>query len=166
MPCSRSWGAGRVGMHLAPRRDSHDMGDSNPAATFGYVAEQLGNRGLAFIAAREARSRTAWAAGEESFLAASMSPMKASLRKAPSRRLLPARSMPWRSASCSSPIRICPSASLRAPSSTNGTASTFYVPGRQGGLYRLSGPRPRRRPIEVPELSKARELLSRACLSS
>ena len=25
------WGAGRVGMHLAPRGDAHDMGDSNPA---------------------------------------------------------------------------------------------------------------------------------------
>jgi len=49
------WGPRRVGMHLAPRRDSHDMSDSNPAATFGYVAEQLGNRGLAFIAAREAQ---------------------------------------------------------------------------------------------------------------
>jgi 2,4-dienoyl-CoA reductase-like NADH-dependent reductase (Old Yellow Enzyme family) len=29
------------------------MGDSNPRATFGYVAGQLGQRGLAFIAARE-----------------------------------------------------------------------------------------------------------------
>lgn len=48
------WGAGRVGMHLAPRGDFYSMGDSDPAATFGYVAEQLGQRGLAFIAAREA----------------------------------------------------------------------------------------------------------------
>jgi 2,4-dienoyl-CoA reductase-like NADH-dependent reductase (Old Yellow Enzyme family) len=47
------WGARRVGMHLAPRGDLYSMGDSNPAATFGYVAEQLGRRGLAFIAARE-----------------------------------------------------------------------------------------------------------------
>lgn len=47
------WEPGRVGMHLAPRRDSHDMSDSNPAHTFGYVAEQLGKRHLAFIAARE-----------------------------------------------------------------------------------------------------------------
>jgi 2,4-dienoyl-CoA reductase-like NADH-dependent reductase (Old Yellow Enzyme family) len=47
------WGANRVGMHLAPRGDLYSMGDSNPAATFGYVAEQLGQRGLAFIAARE-----------------------------------------------------------------------------------------------------------------
>ena len=30
------------------------MVDSNPAATFGYVAEQLRQRGIAFIAAREA----------------------------------------------------------------------------------------------------------------
>ncbi len=43
------WGAGRVGMHLAPRCDSHDMGDSDPAATFGYVARELGKRKLAFI---------------------------------------------------------------------------------------------------------------------
>lgn len=47
------WGANRVGMHLAPRGDLYSMGDSNPAVTFGYVAEQLGRRGLAFIAARE-----------------------------------------------------------------------------------------------------------------
>jgi len=47
------WGAGRVGMHLAPRGDAHDMGDSNPAATFGYVARELGRRSLAFICARE-----------------------------------------------------------------------------------------------------------------
>lgn len=47
------WGAGRVGMHLAPRGDAHSMGDSDPAATFGYVARELGRRGLAFICARE-----------------------------------------------------------------------------------------------------------------
>ena len=48
------WGANRVGMHLAPRRDAHDMGDSTPAETFGYVARQLKARGIAFICAREA----------------------------------------------------------------------------------------------------------------
>ena len=47
------WGADRVGMHLAPRRDAHDMGDSDPRATFGYVARELGKRGIAFICARE-----------------------------------------------------------------------------------------------------------------
>ena len=29
------------------------MGDANPLATFGYVAQQLGQRNIAFIAARE-----------------------------------------------------------------------------------------------------------------
>ncbi|NYE60581.1 2,4-dienoyl-CoA reductase-like NADH-dependent reductase (Old Yellow Enzyme family) [Duganella sp. 1224] len=48
------WGPGRVGMHLAPRRDSHDMGDDNPAETFGYVARELGKRKIAFIFTREA----------------------------------------------------------------------------------------------------------------
>lgn len=47
------WGPGRVGMHLAPRGDSHSMGDSDPKATFGYVARELGKRGVAFICARE-----------------------------------------------------------------------------------------------------------------
>jgi 2,4-dienoyl-CoA reductase-like NADH-dependent reductase (Old Yellow Enzyme family) len=47
------WGAGRVGVHLAPRGDSHSMGDSNLAATFSYVARQLGQRRIAFICARE-----------------------------------------------------------------------------------------------------------------
>jgi 2,4-dienoyl-CoA reductase-like NADH-dependent reductase (Old Yellow Enzyme family) len=48
------WGADRVGVHLAPRGDAHDMGDSNPAHTFGYVARELGRRHIAFICAREA----------------------------------------------------------------------------------------------------------------
>jgi 2,4-dienoyl-CoA reductase-like NADH-dependent reductase (Old Yellow Enzyme family) len=47
------WGAGRVGVHLAPRGDAHTMGDSNAAATFGYVAQELGKRRIAFICARE-----------------------------------------------------------------------------------------------------------------
>lgn len=51
--CIGVWGAGRVGLHLAPRGDSHDIGDSNPIATFGYVAEQMKARGLGFLCARE-----------------------------------------------------------------------------------------------------------------
>jgi len=47
------WPAGRVGMHLAPRGDAQDMKDSNPKVTFGYVAEQLGRRQLAFLCTRE-----------------------------------------------------------------------------------------------------------------
>lgn len=47
------WGAGRVGMHLAPRADSHDMGDADRTETFTYVARELGTRGIAFICARE-----------------------------------------------------------------------------------------------------------------
>ena len=47
------WGAGRVGMHLAPRGDAHSMGDSDPLRTFGYVVEQLDKRGIAFVFIRE-----------------------------------------------------------------------------------------------------------------
>jgi len=52
--CIAVWGADRVGMHLAPPRDAHGMGDSTPLETFGYVARELGKRGTAFIFAREA----------------------------------------------------------------------------------------------------------------
>lgn len=48
-----AFGAGRVGMHLAPRGDAHGMGDSDPAATFGYVARELGKRRIAFLCVRE-----------------------------------------------------------------------------------------------------------------
>lgn len=47
------WGADRVGVHLAPRGDSHGMKDSDPLKTFSYVAKELGKRKIAFIFARE-----------------------------------------------------------------------------------------------------------------
>ncbi|HEY6922404.1 MAG TPA: hypothetical protein VI653_02965, partial [Steroidobacteraceae bacterium] len=47
------WGAGRVGVHLAPRGDAHDMGDSDRLGTFGYVARELGKRRIAFLCVRE-----------------------------------------------------------------------------------------------------------------
>lgn len=47
------WGPDRVGMHLAPRMDAHDMGDDNPLETFTYVASELGKRKIAFICTRE-----------------------------------------------------------------------------------------------------------------
>ncbi|KJK17485.1 alkene reductase [Pseudomonas sp. 2(2015)] len=50
---SEVWSAQRVGVHLAPRADSHDMGDANRAETFTYVARELGKRGIAFICSRE-----------------------------------------------------------------------------------------------------------------
>jgi len=47
------FGAGRVGVHLAPRADSHGISDSDLPATFGYVAKALGERKIAFISTRE-----------------------------------------------------------------------------------------------------------------
>ena len=47
------WGADRVGMHIAPRGDAQSMGDSNPAAIFGYLVRELDKRKIAFICARE-----------------------------------------------------------------------------------------------------------------
>ena len=49
------WGADRVGMHLAPRGDAHDVADSNPEALYLYVAKELGKRKIAFILTRESQ---------------------------------------------------------------------------------------------------------------
>jgi 2,4-dienoyl-CoA reductase-like NADH-dependent reductase (Old Yellow Enzyme family) len=49
------WGADRVGLHLAPRGDAHDMGDSDLEATFSYVAKAMSERKIAFIFARESQ---------------------------------------------------------------------------------------------------------------
>ena len=49
------WGADRVGYHIAPRCDSHTMGDSNPLATFSALARELGKRRIAFLFARESQ---------------------------------------------------------------------------------------------------------------
>jgi 2,4-dienoyl-CoA reductase-like NADH-dependent reductase (Old Yellow Enzyme family) len=50
---SEVWGADRVGVHLRPRGEEHDMGDSNPKELFGYVADELAKREIAFIFVRE-----------------------------------------------------------------------------------------------------------------
>lgn len=49
------WGADRVGMHIAPRRNAHGISDSNPEMTFTYVAAELQKRKIAFIFARESQ---------------------------------------------------------------------------------------------------------------
>jgi 2,4-dienoyl-CoA reductase-like NADH-dependent reductase (Old Yellow Enzyme family) len=47
------FGHHRVGLHLAPRCDAHDMGDSDPLATFSYVAHAMRERQIGFLLARE-----------------------------------------------------------------------------------------------------------------
>ncbi|RJE79751.1 alkene reductase [Paracoccus sp. JM45] len=50
---SEVWGPDRVGVHLSPRTDAHDMGDTDPKTLFTYVADQLKQRKIAFICLRE-----------------------------------------------------------------------------------------------------------------
>jgi 2,4-dienoyl-CoA reductase-like NADH-dependent reductase (Old Yellow Enzyme family) len=47
------WGADRVGVHLSPRADAHDMGDTGLKGLFTHVARILGQRKVAFICLRE-----------------------------------------------------------------------------------------------------------------
>jgi 2,4-dienoyl-CoA reductase-like NADH-dependent reductase (Old Yellow Enzyme family) len=47
------WGPGRVGVHLSPRCDFHDMANPHQEDTFLYVARELSKKGIAFICTRE-----------------------------------------------------------------------------------------------------------------
>lgn len=50
------WGAGRVGMHLAPRGGEDPENDPTGEKVFSHVARELGARKLAFICARESKT--------------------------------------------------------------------------------------------------------------
>lgn len=43
------WDAGRIGVRIAPHFQGDIIADSDPAATFGYVAAELGRRGIAYL---------------------------------------------------------------------------------------------------------------------
>lgn len=43
------WGADRAGVRLSPLGDFNSMSDSDPEATFGYAAEQLGKLGIGYL---------------------------------------------------------------------------------------------------------------------
>jgi len=43
------WGADRVGVRLSPLGSFNDMGDDDPEATFGYMAEKLNSCSLAYL---------------------------------------------------------------------------------------------------------------------
>jgi N-ethylmaleimide reductase len=49
------WGADRVGVRLSPSSTYGSMSDSDPTATFGYVAGQLDRLGIAYLHAVEPR---------------------------------------------------------------------------------------------------------------
>jgi N-ethylmaleimide reductase len=48
------WGADRVGVRISPTNPINDIYDSNPEKMFGYVAEELGRIGLAYLHVVEA----------------------------------------------------------------------------------------------------------------
>lgn len=49
------WGADRVGMHLSPRGESHDVTFEQRQEMFTYLARELGRRKIAFLFARESQ---------------------------------------------------------------------------------------------------------------
>lgn len=53
--CIGVWGADRVGVHVSPYGSAHAMVDSNPTLLFTHIAQQLGQRRIAFLFVRQAR---------------------------------------------------------------------------------------------------------------
>jgi N-ethylmaleimide reductase len=43
------WGPDRIGVRLSPMGKLNDIHDDNPEATFGYIAERLGDYGFAYL---------------------------------------------------------------------------------------------------------------------
>jgi N-ethylmaleimide reductase len=68
---SRIWGPDRVGVRLSPitRAVGDTPLDSNPQATYGYLAEQLGKLGLAYLHCVEGQTRGPNASAEFDFKA-------------------------------------------------------------------------------------------------
>jgi N-ethylmaleimide reductase len=64
---AKAIGAGRVGVRLTPLNPFNDIADSNPEATFGTVAEKLGQRGLAYLHVFETGGEFDWAALKRAF---------------------------------------------------------------------------------------------------
>jgi N-ethylmaleimide reductase len=66
---SELWGADRVGVRLSPltRAAGDTPLDSNPQATYNYLAKQLGRLGLAYLHCIEGQTRGSNAAGEFNF---------------------------------------------------------------------------------------------------
>ena len=126
------WGAGRVGVHLAPRGDAHDVGDSDRLVTFSHVVDALGQRRIAFICAREragadrigpqlrARFSGAWIANEGYDLASGQAAIAAGESDAVAYGKLFI-------ANPDLPRRFREGATLNAPD-----PSTFYGPGAKG----------------------------------
>ena len=105
------WAAGRVGMHLAPRADSHAMGDSTGSAPSAIWRASSASAVSPSSAPARRWAKTASGRSSSRPSAASTSPMSASTGKRPRRPSRPAKPMPSPSARRSSPTRICPSGS-------------------------------------------------------
>jgi 2,4-dienoyl-CoA reductase-like NADH-dependent reductase (Old Yellow Enzyme family) len=59
--CIAVWGADRVGMHLAPRRDAHDMGDSTPPRPSATSPASWASAASPSSARAKRSAPTAWA---------------------------------------------------------------------------------------------------------
>ena len=127
------WGAGRVGMHLAPRADAHDMGDSDLPATFGYVARELGKRKHRLpLRAREGHGAAPRPGAQGGVRRRLCRERGISTRRRPRRRSPRARRTRSPSASSFLANPDLPRRFALGRRSTRGTADTFYGDGPVG----------------------------------
>ena len=105
--CIAVWGADRVGLHLAPRGDAVSMGDSNPLATFGYVAQAMGRRKIAFLCTRERQGPNSISPQLKKMFGGAMIANEKFTKETAEAAIEAGRPMPSPSVSSTSPIRIC-----------------------------------------------------------
>lgn len=109
------WGAQRVGMHLAPRADAHDMGDATVPRPSRMWRERWASAALPSSAHGSGSATTAWALPSKTHLVASISSTKVSTKPVPMRPWPMAKPMPWPLVCRSSPTRTCLHAWLTMP---------------------------------------------------
>jgi N-ethylmaleimide reductase len=61
---SSVWGSDRVGLRISPSSNFNEMSDTNPQATYGYVANELNHFGLAYLHVIEPRVSGSTLVGE------------------------------------------------------------------------------------------------------
>ena len=131
------WGPGRVAVRLSPSGTYGTMSDSNPHATFGYVAERLNPYDLAYLHVIEPRIRgiveqetsdsDVSSKDIRRIYKGTTSPQVASRVRMPSRSLSTATRILLLSAGCSSPIPICRNGCVAVRRSINTIAQRFTV---------------------------------------
>ena len=138
------WGAGRVGMHLAPRGDSHEMGDAIRRRRSAMWRANSASGGIAFICARESLKEPRLGPIIKKAFGGAYVVNEGFTKETAERALAKGEADAVAMANCSSPIPTCRAASARRAAQRL----------EHGDLLR---PAAREGYVDYPELAEAAE---------